>query len=147
MLPPGGRREDSPGQAKRSPGLQCKESSSPVGTKGTVPISGCHPEWPMVLRPTHKNENQGSFSTERSLARHRDPRRANFVRWGESRSSGDLWRRSDSTDGAASTITRPEFEEWLKSSRGGRQDCAAHSSQKSRDEWGTDLPFLGRTDG
>jgi hypothetical protein len=41
MLPPGGRREDSPGQAKRSPGLQCKEGSSPVGAKGTVPILGC----------------------------------------------------------------------------------------------------------
>jgi len=41
MLPPGGRREVSPGQAKRSPGLQCKESSSPVGAKGTVPILGC----------------------------------------------------------------------------------------------------------
>jgi len=34
-----------------------------------------------------------------------------------------------SIDGAASTTTPPEFEEWSRSSRSGRRDCAAHSSR------------------
>ncbi|MGA9670807.1 MAG: hypothetical protein WBQ94_16470, partial [Terracidiphilus sp.] len=46
--------------------------------------------------------------------------------------------------GAASTTTLPEFEESLKSSRSGRQGCAAHSSQWSRDEWGTDFHISTR---
>jgi putative transposase len=42
---------------------------------------------------------------------------------------GDLSHCPGSIDGAASTTTPPEYEEWSKSSRTGRRDSAAHSSR------------------